>query len=279
MSPGLARALSQALEEELDEELAQVMEPILSRLKARIPAIIERCRTTLATQAIDTIDDANTMPIPCSSERPCVASEVADLRKGSDATIQYPLDRSNAYLQPVVTVSEVKRRRPQYSPVPQLTPSASREGSEETSNASASASTENIAHINTMGIPQYPEHSANITDVGESAWDMYNSLPDLMQPAPDTTMLEFGLLPSCQGLEEQNPVLDQYHDDPYSAGGSTFHNNDIPNWSNSATINKRGWERYPAMSEQLLGEEDILVQSTHWQVPPHSHLPYRGPGC
>ncbi|KAF9738025.1 flocculation suppression protein [Paraphaeosphaeria minitans] len=272
MSPDLARALSEALEKELNEELAQFIEPIITRIKARIPAIIERCRTTLATRAINTFEDPNVrISLPESSQSRQVASELGRLRKKSNSSAQSLNNSSKVYSRPGLTVSEVKRKQPQYSPVPQMPSSGSSEGSEETSMASASASTDNITPTDNLAIVQCPGPSANITGVGD--WHMYDSTSVPLQLSLDTSMLDLDLPPPCQ--IEQNPALRPYHNDPYLYGGAAFGANGMQDWSTMATVGRKGSEGYPPPSEQLLNGEHGWMQSTHWQVPPRDHLPPR----
>ncbi|OAG07067.1 uncharacterized protein CC84DRAFT_1258265 [Paraphaeosphaeria sporulosa] len=275
LSPDLARALSEALEEELNKELALFMEPVISRIKERIPAIIERCRTTLATRAINTIEETNAKtPLPETSQSPLVTNQSGRLREKLNSSAQILNDGSRLYSQPRLRVRAVRRRQPQYSPVPQMTPSRSSEGSEETSTVSASASTDNIAHMNTLRSIQYPESSANITGVGD--WNTYDSISAPMQPGPDTTILGFGvppLYPPCQGVEEQNPASRPYHNNPYLYGGAAFGDNGVQDWSTMANMDRKSLQAYPPAPEQLLNEDYLSMQCTHWQVPPHDHLP------
>ncbi|KAF2447128.1 hypothetical protein P171DRAFT_483180 [Karstenula rhodostoma CBS 690.94] len=272
LSPDLARALSEALEEELSKELAQFMEPIVTRMKARIPAIIERCRANLTIRTIDTNEKT---PLPELSESLCVASEPRKLRKKSKFSVQYLNNSSEVFLQPVVTVGEVKRKQPQYSPVPQMTPSGSSEGSEETPPASASASTDKISHMDNLGKMHCYEPTVSITEVGD--WNLLDSASVPLHPALDTTMLDFGLPPPCQGIEEQNPALRPYHNDLYLYGDSAFDIDGMQDWSNMATMNRKGLDEYPPAPDQLLNEEHLSMKASNWQVTAPHHLSQPGP--
>jgi hypothetical protein len=271
LSPDLARALSEALEEELNGEFAQLLEPAITHMKARIPAIMERCRTNLAIRAGNATEETNIRPpLPESSKSPCVMSETGRLRrkKKSNKLTRRLDNSSDVFLQPATAV----RKQPKYSPVPQMTPGGSSEESEETSTASASASVEQIAHIDSMEDMRCSEPTANILGVDDWATFEPSSVP--VHSGLDTN-LDFGLPPACAGIGEQNPALRPYQNDPCLYGGSaSFSFDGMESWSNMATLERKGVDGYPPAREQRLDEVRLsMPPTTDWHFTERDHFP------
>lgn len=258
LSTDFARVLSEALEEAISEELAPYMEPIITRVKALIPAIIERCRRNLATPVVKIHEDTNIRtPLPDSVKGACSASE-------SNSPVRCLNISPGAFLRPDVTVSEVKRKQPQFSSVPQMTPSGSSEASEERSMESVSAHGDNIARIENLGNMQGSEPSANVTELGH--WNKYEPAPVPIFLGSDTDILDFSLPETCQGDEEQVPGSRPLHNDPIIYGGSVFGVNDMQDWSSLATPDEKGLDANTPTWEQLFHEERLSPQATDWQV-------------